>query len=302
MVDKPTAESTQASESATSEEEGGDQPLAEQSSTAELGPARSSKGNEEDVGRDLGSNPVLKKIGRLLTNSTGKDWKQGGFEVNSGNTVPRPIQVHEFVYVRDLGDKSIIVKASTPVSCQYAPGGYKLMPASSGYFSIELRDRVFDPDKLVDPKFASNFKGKFLEVLATGEVARKLFEDVGALVKGSSQNLQRVFEDKAKFLIETLLDKVENSEIQGWARSTAMVEGRDNTTYETTHDGLALTVLRSVEGWDAYYELKIKQDKFEIKKSGSTPKLILAALEHQQQDSELESLEKKLRELGLEDD
>ena len=258
--------------------------------------------SKESASEDLGSNPILKKIGRLLTNSKGSDWKPGGIVLNSDARIPRPVQIHEFVYVRDLPEKSLVVRAATPVSCQYAAGGYRLTPLTSGNYSIELRDRVFDPDKLVDPKYASNFKGKFMEVLATGEVARKLFDDVRDLVQGSTRNLQREFEEKAANYIENLLDKVESSEIVDWARAVAMVEGRDNTTYTITHDGLDFSILRSIEGWDAFYELKIKQGKFEAGRIGSTPKLIFTALEKQEQEKQLQTLEMKLRELGLEDD
>lgn len=258
--------------------------------------------NKEDLGEDLGSNPVLKKIARLLTNSSATDWKAGGFDISSEARIPRPVQVHEFVYVRDLPEKSLVVRASTPVSCQYAAGGYKLTAITGGNYSIELRDRVFDPDKLVDPKFSSNFKGKFLEVLATGEVARKLFEDVRDLVRGNTKNVQREFELRAINYFDTLLDSVENSQITGWAREVAMVDGRDNTIYRVTHEEMDLSVSRSVEGWDAQFELRIKQGKFEVNKFGGVPKLIFLALEKLEQLNQLEGLEKKLRELGLEDD
>lgn len=254
------------------------------------------------TGADLGSNSTLKKIGRLLTNTQGADWKQGGFELGPEARVPRPIQVHEFVYVRDLPNNSIVVRAATPVSCVYAPGGYKLNALTSGNYSIELRDRVFDPDKLVDPKFASNFKGKFVEVLATGEVARKLFDDVRNLVRGSTRNLEQEFAQKSRDLFERLLDMVEAKQVTGWTRSVAMVEGRDNTTYVTTYEGMEFSLLRSVQGWDAKYQLTIKQDKFTANQTGSTPKLVFQTLEQHEQDNQIDSLEKKLLDLGLTDE
>ena len=275
---------------------------AQEAKKANISPSTTSTKSKEEKDDPLSSNPVLKKIARLLTNSSATDWKPGGIDLNAEARIPRPVQVHEFVYVRDLPEKSLVVRASTPVSCQYAAGGYKLTAITSGNYSIELRDRVFDPDKLVDPKFASNFKGKFLEVLATGEVARKLFEDVRDLVKGNTKNVQREFELKALNYFDTLIDSIEKAEITGWVREVGMVDGRDNTVYKVTHDGMDFIVTRSVEGWDAQYELRIKQGKFDASKIGGVPKLIFIALEKIEQENQLVGLEKKLRELGLEDD
>jgi hypothetical protein len=279
-----------------------DQKALEQSASSDDGYVNAISDRKDLVSDDLGSNPILQKIGRLLTNSSGKDWRQGGLDVNSDVRVARPMQVHEFVYVRDLPNHSLVVRVATPVSCQYAAGGYRLTPLTSGNYSIELRDRVFDPDKLVDPKFSSNFKGKNVEVLATGEVARKLFEDVRELVRGSTVNLQREFDLKAVQLFEGLLEMVESGKVTGWSRHVAMVEERDNTTYSATHDGLELSIVRSVQGWDAKYDLIIKQNKLLATRSGSTAKLIFDSLEKQEQNKQLGELEKKLKALGLSED
>lgn len=267
--------------------------------------AQNNPGNPEQKELDsdtLSSNPVLKKIGRLLTNSSAQEWKSGGALLTAELRIPRPIQIHEFVYIRDLGEKSLIARVATPVTCQYAAGGYRLIPVTAGAYFIEIRDRVFDPDKLVDPKYTSNFKGKFHEILASGDVARKLFRDIHALVRGNSKNFQREFEEKAQKSFDALLDCIEKGEISEWRNEAAIIDGRDTTTYSFEHNELQFSSIRSVEGWDAQYELQIKQNKFEMIKSGSMPKLIFNALEKMQQNSQLGFLEKKLLELGLKDD
>ena len=252
--------------------------------------------------RSVTDNPILQKIARILTNSKPEDWRTGGQELTIETRITQPMPIYDFVYIRDIKDKSLILKSSIPVNCQYAPGGYCPIPVSSPQFSIEIRDIVFDADKLVNPKYANNFKGKFLEVVATGEVAQKLFILIHNLVKGSSKSLQKEFEDAALALYESLESRVRDREITDWTNQVEVKEGKENTTYIAHYDKFEIKVVKVIEGWDTSFQIKISQGKMHFGRSGPAAKLIYVEIQQMEQENQIVQLENKLRDLGLDDD
>lgn len=256
----------------------------------------------KEINKQPTDSPILQRVAKILTNSKPEDWRTGGAELTIETRIPQPMPNYEFVYIRDIKDKSLILKCSIPVSCHYSPGGYCPTPISSPQFSVEIRDIVFDADKLVNPKFANNFKGKFLEVVATGEVAQKLFVIIHNLVKGSSKNSQREFEDASIAIYDSLPDKLQNREITDWSRSVEVKDGKETTTFTSQLDKFEVKVQKIVEGWEVNFQVKISSNKMSFKRAGGTPKIIYLEIEQMEQENQILKLEEKLVDLGLADD
>jgi hypothetical protein len=297
MVVKNSGESDKTTDlAAPTNEEGGD----ENFSAQDYLNSRSEPDQSVEIKR-VSDNPLLQKIARILTGFNPRDWKTGGKELSPEIRIIQPRASYDFAYVHDIKDKSLVLRASTPVTCQYSPGGYMPIPISNPIFSVEIRDRVFDADKLVDPKYSNNFKGKFLDIVASGEVARKIFLDVHNLVKGSASNKQLEFENKASVLYDSLLERIQKREIIKWTSSTAIKDGRELTAFDVVLDDFCISVMKIVEGWEVSYQVILTSNKMEFSRNGGTPKLIFIEIQQLEQENQICSLEQKLKDLGLDD-
>ncbi len=242
----------------------------------------------------------LERIRRLLISTEPEKWRVGGADLTELLRFARPRNVYEQILVRDIEQGSLALHMIQPIACQYLPGGYQFIPNGPARYSIEVRDRIFDADKAVDPKYSAAQKGKRCDILATGEIAKNLFNQIRDVIRSFSKNKQKVFETKAVSIVNTIIDRVEQSDFSDWQKTKEATEKTDSLCYSTQIEGVTVEVIKTTEQWESSFSILIRDEKMLYDRA--TPNLSRAAfqaLEKLDQNSQIEKLGEALTGLGF---
>lgn len=255
-----------------------------------------------DSERDLGfAIPMLEKIRLLLTSTEPEKWRVGGVDLTSETKFERPRNTYEQVLVRDIPAGSLVLHCSQPVSSKYMPGGYVLTPLGPASYSVEVRDRIFDANKVVDPRYADNQKGKRCDVIASGEIAKSLFIQVRETIRNFSQDRKKTFTDKAREMLETLLERLSETTIEEWEKTRTQDKDVEDIRYLTEIEDIKVEIGRKIKEWQAEYRIVLSQGSFSFDHtSQSLAKTCFKKLEEMEQNAQLEALGQTLKELGFE--
>ena len=255
-------------------------------------------GSESDLGFD---NPLLEKIRKLLTSTDPEKWMVGGEELTPTLRFARPRPAYEQVLVRDIPNGSLCLHLVQPIQCHYGPGGYAITPHGAAIYAVEVRDRVFDAAKLVDPKFASNFLGKRCDVVAGGDIAKSLYIQVKKTIQSFCREKKKDFDLACGDLLPVILDRVESSVFTGWTKSSEVVEEERTITYQTEIQGLKVQVKKITKGFEDSFKTVVSKDLFTNHKvPQATARLCYKKLEELEQNAQLEKLGDVLKDLGFE--
>jgi hypothetical protein len=255
-------------------------------------------GSESDLGFD---NPLLEKIRKLLTSTDPEKWMVGGEDLTPTLRFPRPRPAYEQVLVRDIPNGSLCLHLVQPIQCHYGPGGYSITPHGAAIYTIEVRDRVFDATKLVDPKFAANFLGKRCDVVAGGDIAKSLYIQVKQTILSFCKEKKKEFDEACDSLLPEILDRVEKSNFSDWKKSSEVVEEERTITYASELQGLLVEVKKITKGFEDAFKVLVSKDAFTSNKvPQSTARLCFKKIEDLEQNSQLEKLGEVLKDLGFE--
>lgn len=269
-----------------------------ESPTATVKPAFAYAGSEADLGFD---NPLLEKIRKLLTSTDPEKWMVGGEDLTPTLRYLRPRPAYEQVLVRDIPNGSLCLHLVQPIQCHYGPGGYSLTPHGAAQYTIEVRDRIFDASKLVDPKFAANFLGKRCDVVAGGDIAKSLYIQVKQTILSFCKERKKEFDEACEALLPEILDRVEKSKFADWKKSSETIEDERTLTYATELRGLAVEVKKKTKGFEDTFKVVVSRDAFVNNKvPQSTARLCFKKVEELEQNAQLEKLGDVLKDLGFE--
>lgn len=255
-------------------------------------------GADGDVGF---SSPMLEKINRLLVNSDADSWSIGGDDLTPESRFVRPRNVYEQVLVRDIPNGSLVLHYSQPTSSQYVPGGYTLAPLGPPNYTVEVRDRVFDADKLVDPKTAANFRGKRCDIIASGDIAKSLYLQIKETIKSHVKLRRKEFEETSRKLSEDIIRRVEASHIAEWEKFEVATKEDNDVKFITEFDGLLVEIGKYTKDWENTFRIVFTKRKLSYDKtSQSLARTCFKKLEEMEQDCQLYALSDTLSGLGLE--
>lgn len=256
-----------------------------------------------DADRDLGfGNPLLEKIRKLLVSTDPECWNIGGEDFSSELRVLRPQTTHEQVLVRDIPNGSLVLHCVQPVSSQYLPGGYGLIESAPPIYTIEVRDRIFDPNKMVDPKYAANQKGKRCDVVASGEIAKSLFIQVRETIRSHLKEKRRLFDEKVSEISPRIIDVIDKSDFSSWEKKSETIKEEQHLSYTAQLQGLSICALRITKDWESRFQLILGDGKFSNSSIASaTARTCFQRLEELEQNFQLTQLADRLKGLGLEE-
>lgn len=263
-----------------------------------IGQAPAQEGQDETDA--LAKNPLLKKIYTMLTSSAPESWRIGGLDLTPAVRLPAAVGHYEQIIVRDIPQGSLALHFTQPIACNYLPGGYQPTPIAPATYSIQIRDRIFDANKAVDPRHAAINKGKRCEVIASGEVAKELFLRIREVARTFSENRLRDFQEKAQRLAYNLLAKIDDSDYSLWQKHKVDSGEEESIRFSAEIDALKVDVTRSSSEWRVEYTVRISTDKFEFSQlDPNVSKTAWEMLIRKDETSQLVRLESTLLSLGL---
>ena len=257
-----------------------------------------------DAEKDMGfSNPMLEKVRALLTSTEPERWRMGGEDFSSALRCARPRSAYDQVLVRDIPVGSLVLHMTQPVTSKYEPGGYALTPVGTPNYTIEVRDKIFDANKVVDPRYADNLKGKRCDVIASGDIAKSLFIQIRETIRTLSRDKQKSFDERSREMVNTITERIAETSIEEWEKSKDLVEQTEDIRYVTAMEGITVEVGKKTKDWESQYRLVLSQDNLRFDRTSPT----LAAkcfrqLEQMEQGAQLLALTETLKGLGFERD
>lgn len=261
-------------------------------------PARQYSDQEVDGGF---SHPMLEKIRKLLISTEPEKWGIGGEDLSDELRYQRPRTSHEQVLVRDLPSGSLVLHVVQPVECHYSPGGYVPSAAGAAIYTVEVRDRIFDPAKLVDPKYSANFQGKRCDVIASGDIAKSLFLQVRSTIRELHRGLKKEFDAVTEELSKNLPDTVKAIAYDAWTKNSEQKDGTKTFTFSTEVTGVLVTLVKEVEGFsDSYRAIFSKGPLTYTHLPTGIARQCIRILEEAEQEAQLQKLNGVLKDLGFE--
>lgn len=253
---------------------------------------------EQDAGF---SNPALEKIRALLTSTDPEKWRIGGVDLTAETKFERPRLTYEQILVREIPAGSLVLHCSQPVSSKYMPGGYVLTPVGPPNYSVEVRDRIFDANKVVDPRYADNQKGKRCDIIASGEIAKSLFLQVRETIRSFSRDQNKSFNQKAREVLETLSERLEQTVIEEWEKTREQNQDGEDVRYVSEMEDLTIEIGRKIKDWEAQYRIILSAENFSFNHaSQGLAKTCFKKLEELEQNAQLAALGDTLKDLGFE--
>jgi hypothetical protein len=195
---------------------------------------------EEGSARPSSSSALIEKIKSTLANTAPERWEQGGEPLDTNRRFQRAQTTWEEIFSTDTKTGVLVFRRSTPLISNFFGGGYNFTAAAASRHVIELRGRGWSPKTLLDPSFrGSGGAERSCQILAEGEIALKLFEEVEQIVGTYRDSLRRDFSDSVARLAANLKEQVEGTAAADWSP----VEGDIGYKgYRTEINGLTITV------------------------------------------------------------
>ncbi len=247
------------------------------------------------------SNPQLERIRVLLTQTDPERWRIGGEDLTPESRFARPRHTYEQILVRDIPTGSLALHCVQPVSSHYLPGGYSLTPMGPPQYTIEVRDKIFDAEKVVDPRYADNQKGKRCDIIASGDIAKSLYFQVKETIKNTRREKKKSFEERAKDLSQTILERIEQTSIEEWQKDSTSSKEEDDICYTTDIDGVTVEVGKKTKNWETHFRVAFREDHFShTNVSAGLARSCFRALEEMEQNAQLNALGEVLKDIGFE--
>lgn len=261
-----------------------------------------SSGRQPDAGaQDIGfNNPMLEQIRALLTSTEPEKWRIGGPDLSAEAKFERPRHIYEQVLVRDIPAGALVLRWSQPVTSKYMPGGYVFTPVGPPSYTVEVRDRIFDANKVVDPRFADNQKGKRCDIIASGDVAKSLFLQVRDTVRNFSRDQKRGFNEKAREIMQTFEQRLAETTIEEWEKKREQNKDEEDLRYLTEMEGVQVELGRHTKEWEVQYRIVLSEGDFSFSQaSQGLAKMSFKKLEELEQNAQLQALGQTLKDLGF---
>ncbi len=249
------------------------------------------------------SHPMLERIRKLLTSTDPEKWCIGGADLDQNLRFQRPRTSYEQVLIRDIPNASLVLHFVQPIQCQYGPGGYAPMPSGVAIYTVEVRDRIFDADKLIDPKFAANFAGKRCDIIASGEIAKSLFLQVKNTITTVCREKKRAFDAAVETVSRDIPELVKSLPFEAWTKTVGTTDDTKTVTYtaELPEHQLSLTLIKEAKGFEEKFRASFRREEFSHPHIPSgVARAALQQLLEIEQESQLGKLDGMLRELGFE--
>jgi hypothetical protein len=196
---------------------------------------------------------LLDKIKKTLASTPADRWQQGVDELDENRKHAKPQEVWEQVYCTDTKAGVLVLRSSTPIICNFFGGGYSFKQGGGARYLVELRSRGWSPKMLCD----STYRGvggveKDYQILAEGEIARQLFNEIDMAVKNLRSALKIDFNDSVQRLISSIREQVEGTAAEDWK----IVEGENGYTgYRGDVNGMTVTVGALVRDSSSHYSM-----------------------------------------------
>jgi hypothetical protein len=198
------------------------------------------------------SQALLEKIKLTLANTPPERWEQAGEELDSARRYQKPQDNWEELFCTDTKTGVLVLRKSTPITSNFFGGGYSFVEGSEPKFMIELRSRGWVPKMLVDPSYrGAGVVDKGYQVLADGNVARQLYQEVFVSVRNHRESLRRDFNDLVQRLINNINEQVQNTAAEDWKAAESSEQGFSG--YSSEVNGMVVTVWTLVRDLSASY-------------------------------------------------
>ncbi len=199
-----------------------------------------SKKNDAGEGETAKPSGLLEKIKATLANTPADRWEQGGEPLDSSKRYQRAQETWEQLFCTDTKTGVLVLRCSTPVVSNFFAGGYNFVESSVPRYSVELRPRGWAPKMILDPSFrGTQATARQVQVLAEGDVARQLYNEVQVAVKQHQESLRRDFNDSVERLSANIREQIQGTAAEDWQT----VEGEAGYTgYRGDVNGMTVTV------------------------------------------------------------
>lgn len=242
-------------------------------------------------------NPLFEKIRATLQRTEPDKWRRSGDDFNLQVKNPKPIDVWETLFMLSIKEGNLVLRCSIPLRSEYLGGGYTLIPAADARYSVELREKGWNPRELTDPFYANSQKKHLkMQRLVEGKMARVLFEEVKAVIESFSTEKRRTFERECFELVSGILHKISSMDYSRWRKDET---DPNITRYSTSIQEMSVDVARVNHGDRISYHLKLGRDGMYKSMNSSQVETIFLAIEEIEKNSSLEQLSQMLESIDL---
>ncbi|RIL08065.1 MAG: hypothetical protein DCC75_09520 [Proteobacteria bacterium] len=131
--------------------------------------------------------------------------------------------------------------------------------------------------------------------------ARKAYIQVRETVRFHFRDKQRAFDEKVREMAETLLDKIEATQIEEWEKTKNYEKDLEDIFYITQMEGVNVEIGRRTKDWESSYRVVFFIDKLKNDKTGtSLARACFKRLEEREQDAQLSALDGVLDDIKFE--
>jgi hypothetical protein len=252
---------------------------------------------ERDEQDQAPRNPIFEKIRSTLQRTEPDKWRRSGDDFNSEIKHPKPIDVWETLFLLSIKEGNLVLRCSIPLRSEYFGGGYTLTPATDARYSVELREKGWNPRELTDPFYANSQKKHLkMQRLVEGKMARVLFEEVKTIIESFNTEKRRTFERECFELMSGILSKIAEMDFSRWRKD----ENDPNIVrYSALIQDMSVDVARVNHGDRISFHLKLGRDGMYKSMNSSQIEAIFLAIEEIEKNSSLEQLSQLLESFDL---
>lgn len=240
---------------------------------------------------------LIEKIKQTLANTSADRWEQAGEDLDTSRKYQRPQEKWEQLYCTDVKTGVLVLRRSTPITSNFYGGGYAFAQASEPLYTIELRSRGWAPKMLVDPAYrGSGGVDKNFQLLADGNIAKQLYNEVHVSVRNHRESLRRDFNDSVERLMSNIHEQVKGTAPEDWQSVDGGEQGY--TGYRADVNGMTVTVSHVVRDRTASYAMNFT--KYGLRwdcRDSSLIKEIYSVVDESVRHASLEQLGKVLEDM-----
>lgn len=253
-----------------------------------------SSSSDEDF---LAPNPLFDKIRSTLQRTEPEKWRRSGEDFNADLKNPKPIEVWESVFVLAIKEGVLVLRCSIPLRSEYFGGGYSLIPTSDPIYTVEVREKGWNPRELTEAFHAHSHKKNLkVQKLLDGRMAKALYHEVKVIVESFNTEKRRTFERECLEIVSNLLSHVREMRFDAWKKD----DGDPHIIrYHAKIFNMSIDIAQVNHGERISYHLKLGRDA--MYKSINSPQIknIFEAIEDLGRDANLEQLSKLLESIDL---
>jgi hypothetical protein len=245
------------------------------------------------------SNPVFQRIRTTLQRTDPIKWRRAGEDFNAHGKHPKPIDVWESLFILSLKEGNLVLRCSIPLRSEYYGGGYTLIPVADPRFSVELREKGWNPRELTDPFYAQSIK-KHLKVqrLLEGRMAKALYEEIRQSLIIFTSEKRQSFEIECQQMIDTLPERIAETSFNQWSKD---IGDERVIRFGSQIHGMSIDVARVVHNDRISFHLKLGRDGMYKSINSSFVEKIFHAIENLEHHASLEQLNSLLSTLDIDE-